>query len=492
MGLVETGQAKRDLWRSEGGAGELLRIAFPLILSNSVWTLQIFIDRMLLSWYSIDAGAAAMPGVLYFWTPFFLLQTTASYATTFVAQYLGAGRLHRVGPAVWQGFHFATISGLVLLAAAPFAPDIIGLGEDNPALLELEVVYFQCLCFSALPALITAAASSFFAGRGETWTVLLINSAGLITNAVLDGLWIFGYGGFPEWGMAGAGWATVVGMWVSASLAVSLLLHPVHRMEYDTGRGWRLDLPLYWRLLRFGVPSGLQVTFDLLAFTVFIIFVGKMGKVELAATNIAFNINMVAVIPMLGMGQGVAVLVGQRLGQDRPELAERSTWTGLKLTAIYMLAVAFLYLITPQLLVALFQTRTESELEEWSAIAALVPVLLRFVSVYMGFDSMNLIFSFALRGAGDTFFVTCVSLGMVWPIMVLPTIAAYYYDWGLYWAWAFASAYIISLAFIFLLRFRHGRWKSMRVIEAAAPAQQPIEDDSDRTILDYEAPTVAG
>src|SRR5438105_15959883 len=85
-----------------GGARELLTLALPLILSNSFWTLQITIDRILLSRLSSDAVGAAMPAVLVFWTPLTLFQFTANYATTFVAQYVGAGRPHRVGPAVWQ------------------------------------------------------------------------------------------------------------------------------------------------------------------------------------------------------------------------------------------------------------------------------------------------------------------------------------------------------------------------------------------------------
>jgi MATE family multidrug resistance protein len=85
----------------------------------------------------------------------------------------------------------------------------------------------------------------------------------------------------------------------------------------------------------------------------------------------------------------------------------------------------------------------------------------------MLFDSMNLVFSFALRGAGDTRFVTAVAAVMSWPVMVLPTWAAWQYGWGLYWCWAFASLYIILLALTFLARFRQGKWQAMRVIEAA-------------------------
>jgi MATE family multidrug resistance protein len=180
---------------------------------------------------------------------------------------------------------------------------------------------------------------------------------------------------------------------------------------------------------------------------------------------------MVTVLPMLGMGQAVSILVGQRLGQDRPQIAERSTWNGFGLAWLYMGTVAIFYAFTPGAFLYFFQ----GEGTKAAGIAALVPVLLRFVAVYSLFDSMNLVFSFALRGAGDTRFVTILSLALSWPLMVVPTWAAWRYDWGLYWAWTFASAYVIALGITFLLRFRAGKWKSMRVIERA-----PVVTDTDR------------
>src|SRR5262245_38624269 len=93
-----------------GGARELLRLSWPLILSNSVWTLQTFIDRIFLSELGSDYVAASMPAVMLFWTPLTLFQNTANYATTFVAQYVGAGRPERVGSAVWQALWFALVT----------------------------------------------------------------------------------------------------------------------------------------------------------------------------------------------------------------------------------------------------------------------------------------------------------------------------------------------------------------------------------------------
>jgi multidrug resistance protein, MATE family len=454
-----------ERWRQEGGGRELLRLALPLILSNSFMTLQIVIDRILLSHHSSAAVAAAMPAALLFWTPLTLLQNTAGYATTFVAQYKGAGRRDRIGPVVWQALYFAVGAGLAFLALRPLAGPLVALTGHDPDVQALEATYFRCLCFAALPTLVTAAANSFFAGRGDTWTILLIDGTGLSVNALLAYGLIFGHAGLPAWGIAGAGWATVAGSSSSAVLSLLLWLRPRFRQEFATLRGWRPDLALFLRLLRFGLPNGLQWCLDGLAFLAFTVLVGWLGKDELAATSIAFTINLAAILPMLGVGQALGVLVGQRLGQDRPDLAERTTWTGLRLTALYVGVMALLYLAVPGAFTYLFRNAEEGGGS--ARVAELVPVLLRFVAVYCVFDGGNLVFSFALRGAGDTRFVTAVSLGLAWPLMVLPTAAAVSFGWGLSWAWAFASAYIIALAFVFFFRFRTGKWKSMRVIEPA-------------------------
>jgi MATE family multidrug resistance protein len=457
----------RERWNTEGGAAELLRLAVPLILSNSVWTLQVIVDRVLLSRYSSDAVAATMPAVALWWTVFILLQFTANYATTFVSQYKGAGRPERIGPAVWQALYFSVPAGLLFLGLIPLAQPAFAAVGHVSAIQELEGTYFRILCLSALPMLVTASANSFFAGRGETWMVLLIDACGLTVNAVLAYVFILGNFGAPALGIVGAGWATVAGTSASALVGLALFLRPRHRAEFRV-LAWHFDPDLFRRLMRFGLPNGLQFALEGMAFTAFIFMVGRLDETapgSLAASNIAFSINLVAVLPMLGVAQAVSVLVGQRLGGDRPELAERSAWTGFKCAWLYMTAVAALYLFAPTLFLYLFQGDQESD--QWSFVAERVPVLLRFVAVYSLFDSINLVFAFALRGAGDTRFVTIVSLALSWPIMVLPTAAALHFGWGLYWAWTFVSAYVIALALVFLLRFRTGRWKTMRVIEPA-------------------------
>ncbi len=466
-----------------GGSWELLRLALPLVVSQSFMTVQIFVDTILLSWHDQREMAATLPAVMWYWLPFGLLQVTAGYVSTFVAQYTGARRPERVGPAVWQGLHFAAAAGLLFLVMVPAAPYLIALGGHTHALQRLEVTYLRCLCFAALPMLVMSACNGFFSGRGQTWTVLAIEAAGTALNVALALVLIFGRAGFPALGIAGAGWATVAGSWTSAAVGLALLLRRRYRAEFNTLRGWRPERDLFLRLMRFGGPAGTQVFLDVLVFHVFIQLVGRLGEAATAATTLTVRLNMVAFLPMMGLGQAVSILVGQRLGADRADLAERSAYTGLKWVFGYMCTVAAVYVLFPHALVSAF--RGNSDVASFSAVVAIVPSLLLCVAVYSVADSLSVTFSFALRGAGDTRFVSLLTFALAWPIMVVPTYLAVRAGKGIYWPWGFATAYILAMAICFYLRFRSGRWKTMRVIETASTtASAPSVSGTDHEIND--------
>ena len=96
--------------------------------------------------------------------------------------------------------------------------------------------------------------------------------------------------------------------------------------------------------MKYGGPAGMQVFLDVLVFHVFMQLVGRLGEAAMGATTLTVRLNMVAFLPMMGLGQAVCILVGQRLGADRPDLAEKSTYTGLRWVFGYMCVVAAIYL----------------------------------------------------------------------------------------------------------------------------------------------------
>ncbi|MFL5330412.1 MAG: MATE family efflux transporter [Gemmataceae bacterium] len=442
-----------------GGLREVLHLAWPLVLTNGCWTIQIFIDRVFLAHHSQTAMAATLPSVLLFWAFLNLFFHTAGYVATFVAQYSGAGRPHRIGPAVGQALYFSIGSSVLFFALVPFVDQIVGLGGHSSELQAEEAIFLRCLCFGALPELIKATTFGFFNGLGQSRTVLAISITAMLVNAGLDYCWIGGHCGFPAWGIAGAGWATVAASSVSALLGFTLLLRRRYRLECATDRLWQFDLALFRRLLLFGLPNGLFIAIETAAFSAFILIVGRMGQAELAASNMAFTLNMVAFLPTIGIGQAVEVLVGRHLGENRSDLAANRTWIGFGLGWTFMVCFAAVIVFVPDIALAPFAT-TENQSE-----LSITRVILRFIAFYSLFDSANVIFSNALRGAGDTKFVTKVMSALPWLGMVLPSALVLRYGYGLYWAWAAATFYICFLALIFFARFRHGAWKSMRVIE---------------------------
>ncbi len=454
-----------------GGLRDVLAIAYPLILGNVSFTLQNFLNRLFLTWYGADAVAGAVTGAFVNWVFLGFFIGTGEYLTTFVAQYLGAGRPRRIGPAMWQGVYFAVLAGLLVLGLRPLLGPVFALAGHAPAVQAYEVSYTRTLAFAALPSVLFATLSSFFAGRGETRTLLLVNIASTGTNALLDYCWIFGHLGFPRAGVVGAALATVVSQSLGAGTLLVLMMQRRHRQAYGTASGWRLDPRLFLRLLRYGLPSGLQFSLEVLSFTLFLMLVGRIGTAELAASGIAFNLNSFVFWPMLGMGIGVASLVGRYLGAERPEVAERATHSAFAMSLCYMSLCGLVYVLLPDLLLRPYAAGADPQ--SLRAILPIARVLLRFVAVYSIFDMMNLIFAFALRGAGDTLYPLLASVGLSITVMLVPTYLACTYlgyrHGGIYVAWSLASAYVVAQGLVMGRRFQKGAWKSLRIIDREAP-----------------------
>ena len=460
----------KERWKSAGGYHEVLVVAIPLILSTASWSVQHFVDRMFLSWYSPEALAAAMPAGMLSFSVISLFMGTAGYVSTFVAQYYGAKRYHRIGPALWQGIYISVFGGLFLLCLIPFSDVIFSLIGHDELIQKYEVPYFRILCVGGGFYIGSYVFSGFYSGRGKTWPVMWVNTATTAVNLVLDYALIFGRWGFPELGIRGAAIATVVAGVFSFLFFLILLASADYNERFHTIRGWRPEKELFWRLIRYGLPSGVQFFLEIVGFTAFVLLVGRLGTASLAATNIAFNINTLAFMPMIGCGIAISVLVGQYLGANKPELAQASTYSGFHMAFVYMVSIALAYVSLPDMFVTPFAHKADPQ--SFAEIYSFSVVLLRFVAVYCIFDTMNIIFCSAIKGAGDTRFVMMLNLILSLFVLIIPTyFAIMVFKSGLLISWIFATVYVSSLGITFYLRFLNGKWKTMRVIEHAGPTQ---------------------
>ena len=170
---------------------------------------------MFLSNYSASAVAAALPAGMVNFTIVSLFLGVSLYTNVFVAQYVGAGRPKRGGPAVWQGMYIALFAAAFGLLVRPFSTGFFGWIGHDPAVRENEIAYFNVLVYGIGLAVISSAASCFFTGRGKTLVVMIVNFIGTGVNIFLNYVLIFGHWGFPEMGMTGAALGTLSSQFVS-------------------------------------------------------------------------------------------------------------------------------------------------------------------------------------------------------------------------------------------------------------------------------------
>jgi MATE family multidrug resistance protein len=338
---------------------------------------------------------------------------------------------------------------------------------------DYEVQYFQIVSLCAPALLISQSASSFYSGRGQTWVLMIVDSATAIGEIFLDYAWIFGHFGFPEWGLAGAAWTTVLGMWFKAIVYLVLPLQRRHRQRYGTVAGIRWDTDLVRRIMYFGWPSGFQMLLDVTGFTVFIFMVGDLGTVAKQATSLAFSISSLAFMPIYGLHIAVSVLVGERLGENRDDLAARATTTTLQISWIYMFLVSLLYAVLPGLFLTGFFRDGAATSAHQAEVRDLTATLLLFVAAYNLLDATQMVLIGTLKGAGDTQFLLRVSLVLAILLGSFSYLSVDVWNLNVYGCWMLVVFWCLLAAVTYLIRYRQGKWRTMRVIEQ--PAAEPTD-----------------
>lgn len=448
---------------------DVLKVCLPLVLSMSATTVMEFTDRAFLSNYSVEAISAAVPAGITSFLFMAFFGGIGGYAGVFIAQYYGSGAMDRVGRVLWQGLYFTLFSGIICLLIGIFGTGpIFQMAGHEPAVRELEEIYFSILCKGAILHIAVNTLSTFFTGRGITRPVMIITIISVIINIPLDYALIFGKWGMPELGITGAGIATVSAWGVNVIILAVLIFTKKNNTLYGVLTHYNFDHHVLIRLLRYGVPGSLQFTLDILAFTLFILLVGRIGTLELAATNIVLSINAVAFMPSMGVSQGISVMVGQALGKGKPVAAKRAVWGSIHLLMLYILAIDLIFILFPE---AVLQPFIHADRDS----AAVIEIthtgitLLRIISAYLFLDALYMVFSGVLKGAGDTRFLMW-SVGVSSMLfLVLPVyLGITRFSMGITGAWLCVLLFIIVLFCLSAGRYRTGKWQKMLVIEKEA------------------------
>lgn len=454
---VEAGEAGRS---TRPMLKRLLNIALPMIASHASETVMLFVDRLFLSRVGKLHFSAAMTGGLTTFTVASLFAGVTGYVNAIVAQYYGASREEHCANATVQSIYLSLMALPILILVAVFIPRFFMLMGHDPAQVPLESIYARWLISGSVFFLLRNGLTGFFLGIGKTRVVMIANLAAMIVNVPVNWVLIFGKFGFPELGIVGAAIGTIAGSITAFVILLSVYLSRRIDDRYGTRSVWKFDGEMFRRLVKFGTPAGVEIFLNVFAFNIFIQLMHSYGADVAAATTITFNWDIVAFIPMLGLGAATTAVVGQYIGASDPAGARQATLLSLRLAFLYSGSMAVLFLVGARPLVSLFS----SGFGDTGAVSDLARQMLRLVGLYTVADSAQLVFTGALRGAGDTKWVMRTSVILHWVLAAVAILLIRVVQVSPLIVWAFFIGFVITLGITMFLRFRAGKWMAMRVI----------------------------
>jgi MATE family multidrug resistance protein len=441
---------------------ELLILAGPTIAQMASYTVMQFIDTWLLSHFGnnkitgLEPTAASNAGML----SFALISIgfgTLIIVNTLVSQSFGRRDARACGQYLWQGIWFALLYAAVLLPLLPVAANIFLAFGHDPKLAATEATYLRIMIAGAGLKLVQIAFSQFMLAIDRPLAVLAATLCGVAVNALAAWVLIFGKCGFAPLGIRGSALGQNIGVFVEMAVLILLATRKTIRATYFLSE-WKFRWRQFRTLLGVGLPAGAQLVADVLAWSLFSVWVmAPFGNDAMAANSFTFRYYSVSFMPAYGLAAAVTALVGRYIGRGQPEIAIQRARLGFIVAAAYMLACGLAFLIGRHQLLKLFTSNPE--------ILRIGATLLVYAAIYQFFDAMYIIYNGALRGAGDTLVPAVATMALCWGITVAGgrVIVAFLPRFGPAGPWTAATLYGVLLGSFIYLRFARGGWKRIRL-----------------------------
>ncbi len=457
-----------------GGVRQLLEISLPMVVSCACDTLMMFVDRLFLARLGSEYMSAAMGGgVCCFMFMTFFMGVTG-YSNALVAQHLGAGIKDKCSLVTTQAILISIVAFPLILACIPLGKMIFEVSGIAPEQLRPQYEYFALVMFSTIFGLLRNSFSAFFSGIGRTRIVMIAALISMLINVVVNYLLIFGNLGFPAMGISGAAIGTIIGSATGVGVLAAVYYGRKNRIEFNVLENCRLAWGMLKTLLRLGSSFGVEMLLNVMAFNLLILAFHAYGVDIAGAVTIAYNWDMVAFIPLIGVEVGVTSLVGRFMGAGDTNLAHKVMKSGLKVAGAYSFIIMLLFFIFTKALVMVFEPQDNGVFLEVTAPLAIY--MTKLISVYVLSLAVITVFAGALRGAGDTFWTMVISVIGHWVMSIVILVMSRVFDASAKDTWIGMVISVLFMALMFYLRYRQGSWKKLKVVQHELPLPEVQND----------------
>ncbi|MBV7267935.1 MATE family efflux transporter [Winogradskyella luteola] len=395
-----------------------LKLASPVILGMLGHTFVSFVDNVMVG----QLGAAELAAV------------SLGNSFIFIAMSIGIGFSTAITPLVAEadseenfvkgksvfkhGFFLCTVLGIVLFLLELVAKPLMYIMDQPEEVVVLAIPYLDLVAFSLVPLIIFQAFKQFSDGLSLTKYPMYATIVANVLNVAINYVLIFGKFGCPQMGIVGAAVGTLVSRFVMLFFLWWLLAKKEKSKAYVTNiKFFKLSKQPLRKLTNLGLPSAMQMFFEVGIFTAAIWLSGTLGKNAQAANQIALNLSSMTFMVAMGLSVAAMIRVGNQKGlkdfKALKRIAESIFLVGFVFAAVFALLFVVFHTALPDLYVDLDDPANALDTAEVVKIAS---TLLLAAAVFQISDSLQVIALGALRGLQDVMIPTVITFISYWVV----------------------------------------------------------------------------
>lgn len=457
LSLIWQALSGKEFEYTEGSINKaIFLLAVPMIFEMIMESLFAVVDVYFVSKVSVNAVATVGLTESVMMIIYSIAVGLSMATTAIISRRVGEKKYKRAGDAAFQSMTLAAIVSLALgVSGYFFAPEILSLMGGEEKLVQEGIGYTRVMYAFNFTAIFLFLLNAVFRGAGNPMLAMVSLWLANGLNMILDPMLIFGYGPFPAMGVEGAAVATNIGRGTGVILQLILLFRGAGTVKVGL-KNMVVRFKTVWEMVKISAGGIGQFLIESASWLFLVRIMAHFGEEALAGYTIAFRIIVFTLLPSWGMANAAATLVGQNLGAQKPDRAEKSVWKTALYNTLFLVAVSIIFFVFAEPILGLFG---QNENVTAIGMSALKIICLGYI-----FFSYGMVVGQAFNGAGDTITPMIISLIVFWLIQIpLAYLLAIHWDYGSDGVFACISICHSIYAIVAMIIFRKGKWKLTKV-----------------------------
>lgn len=424
-----------------------LKLATPIMIGQLGQVIVNIADNVMVGALGAEALAAVALSIAVF-AVFLIFGMGISFALPpVVAESDGRGDDSSISRFFKHSLVINTVYAIIAISVLELGLPLLYHIGQTPEVVDLAIPYLRLSAYSILPFMLFQSLRTFADGKSETMPSMIAMIIGNLLNILLNYILIFGKWGAPELGVYGAALASLISRVVMLIVLVLLIRYWKDLWQYIRSANYRkYEWSTFKRLLHLGVPTSLQMLFEIIAFSGSTIIMGAISPQAQAAHQIALNLVTVSYVVCLGLALAATIRVGNQLGKGDIPALRNAGYSAIVQAVVFMTISGVFFMSMRYLLPTLY-------IDDPSVIN-LSAGLLILAAIFQIPDGVQAISIGALRGLQDIKYPTLVTF-IAYIILGLPIawITAFHFGWGPQGVWVGLVIGLTIAAILNTMRF---------------------------------------